>query len=71
MHLSVMWILEQFPEINNPTYSLAVIAKQHQARFSDDTRLAGSRDFQGLTINCGPIIHQRGAIESHFLQREM
>lgn len=63
--------LEQFAEIINIIYRLAVIAKQHQARFSDDTRLAGSRDFQGLTINCGFIIHQRGAIESHFLQREM
>lgn len=57
------------PKFNMLTYCFIVVSKQHQARLADNAGSAGSRDLQGLTGGYGAIIHQRGAIESHFLQK--
>lgn len=57
-------------QFNKLTYRLGVAAKQHQARLGDDAGSAGPRDLQGLTVRWGAVIHQSGAVESHFLQEE-
>lgn len=57
------------PQLHS-TYRLPVVAEQHQACLSDDAGSASSRNLQGLPVGCGTVIHQTGAIESHFLQNE-
>lgn len=71
-NLVVMWYNNPLacPISNNLTYRLAIIAKKHQACLGYNARMTGSRDLYGLTTNCGAVVHQTGAIESHLLQEK-
>lgn len=62
-------ILQVCPQLQL-TYCLPVVAEQHQACLGDHAGSAGSGNLQGLTFSCGTAIHQTGAVESHFLQKE-